>query len=154
MSILVLLLLWPLIEIAGFAWIGGMIGVGPTIGFVLVSGLLGLALLREAGLATLMRLRASLEAGKTPVPAALDGAGRILGGLLLVVPGFFSSAIGVLLLIPPLRRLLTGLIARRLQEGGSIRVVGFGTVVQPDPTVIEGEFRELPPERPELSPRR
>ncbi|MEI9983076.1 MAG: FxsA family protein [Aliidongia sp.] len=152
MSILLLLVLWPLIEIAGFAWIGGMIGVGPTLGFVLVSGLLGLALLREAGLATLMRLRASLEAGKTPVPVALDGAGRILGGLLLVVPGFFSSAIGGLLLIPPL--LLTGLIARRLQEGGSIRVVGFGTVVQPDPTVIEGEFRELPPERPELSPRR
>src|ERR1700733_13824399 len=112
MSILVLLLLWPLIEIAGFAWIGGMIGVGPTIGFVLVSGLLGLALLREAGLATLMRLRASLEAGKTPVPAALDGAGRILGALLLVVPGFFSSAIGTLLLIPPLRRPLPGLIAR------------------------------------------
>jgi UPF0716 protein FxsA len=156
MPIVMLLLLWPLFEIADFAWIGGAIGVGPTLGFVLLSGLLGVALLREAGLATLLELRRRVEAGETPVPAALDGMWRILAGLLLVVPGFFSSALGVLLLIPPVRALLTAWLARRLAAGGGIRIVRFGGAgpAQPDPTIIEGEFREVRPERPELSPRR
>jgi UPF0716 protein FxsA len=159
MPIVMFLLLWPLIEIAGFAWIGGAIGVGPTLAFVVLSAILGLALLRQAGLTTLLELRRRLEAGETPVPAALAGMWRILSGLLLVVPGFFSSAFGVLLLLPPVRIALTGWLLSRLRAGGGIRIVQFGpqgvrTATSPDPTVIEGEFKELPPERPELSPRR
>jgi UPF0716 protein FxsA len=161
MPVLSLLLLWPLIEIAGFAWIGGMIGAGPTVAFVLASGLLGLSLLREAGPATLLRLRDRIEAGETPLPAALDGAWRILAGLLLALPGFFSSAAGLLLLLPPIRHLLTAKVARRLEQGGDIRIVRFGGGFGPgaargprESTVIEGEYKELPPDRPELSPRR
>ena len=155
MPILMLLLLWPLLEIAGFAWIGGAIGVGPTLAFVVLSALLGMALLREAGLATLLQLRRRLEAGDTPVPTALDGMWRILAGLLLVVPGFFSTALGAALLLPPVRAVLTAWLLSRVQAGGGIRVVGFGHPPMPqDPTIIEGEFRELPPERPELLPRR
>jgi len=159
MPIVMLLLLWPLAEIAGFAWIGGTIGVGPTLAFVLLSGILGLALLREAGLATLLELRRRAEKGETPVPAALHGMGRILAGLLLAVPGFFSSALGVLLLLPPVRTALGAWLVARMQAGGGgVRIVGFGgpgfAAPPADPTIIEGEFRELPPERPELSPRR
>ncbi len=154
MPILMLLLLWPLLEIAGFAWIGGAIGVGPTLAFVVLSALLGMALLREAGLATLLQLRRRLEAGDTPVPTALDGMWRILAGLLLVVPGFFSSALAVLLLLPPVRTLLTAWLLRRVQAGGGIRIVGFGRPAPQETTIIEGEFRELPPEPPELLPRR
>src|SRR5271168_620490 len=117
MPVMILLLLWPLIEIAGFAWIGGAIGVGPTLAFVLLSGLIGLSLLRQAGLTTLMRLRASVEAGQTPMPAALDGAWRIFAGFLMVVPGFFSSALALLLLVPPVRIVLTGWAAHRLLRG-------------------------------------
>ena len=159
MPILMFLLLWPLLEIAGFAWIGGAIGVGPTLAFVVLSGVLGMVLLREAGLATLLALRRRLEAGDTPVPAALDGMWRILAGLFFVVPGFFSSAVGVALLLPPVRAVLTAWLLSRMQAGGGIRIVGFGqpmprSPVPQDPTIIEGEFRELPPERPELLPRR
>jgi UPF0716 protein FxsA len=154
MPILLFLLLWPLLEIAGFAWIGGAIGVGSTLAFVVLSGVLGMVLLREAGLATLLQLRRRLEAGDTPVPTALDGMWRILSGLLLVVPGFFSSALGVALLLPPVRALLTAWLLSRMQAGGGIRIVGLGHPAPQDPTIIEGEFRELPPERPELLPRR
>jgi UPF0716 protein FxsA len=154
MPILLFLLLWPLLEIAGFAWIGGAIGVGPTLTFVVLSGVLGMVLLREAGLATLLQLRRRLEAGETPVTAALDGLGRLLSGVLFVVPGFFSSAVGVALLLPPVRRLLTTWLMSRVPAGGSIRVVGLRSRAPSDPTIIEGEFRELPPEPPELLPRR
>jgi len=157
MPVMIVLLLWPLIEIAGFAWIGGAIGVGPTLAFVLVSGLLGMGLLRRAGIATLMRLRASVEAGETPVPAALEGAWRILAGILLVVPGFFSSALALLLLLPPVRALLTMLAARWVRSGGR----GGWTVVtssairrESSATVIDGEFHELTPKPPELPPQR
>jgi UPF0716 protein FxsA len=154
MPIVILFLLWPLLEIAGFAWIGGMIGVAPTIGFVVLSFFLGLALLRREGLATLLRLRARLEAGETPVPAALDGAWRLLAGLLLVVPGFFSSFLALFLLLPPVRALLTSLVARRLEAGGGVWIVRFGTAGgrEAAPTVIDGEFREVPGGQPELPP--
>jgi UPF0716 protein FxsA len=152
MPVIILLLLWPLVEIVGFVWIGGAIGVGPTIVFVLLSGLLGLSLLRRAGIATLQRFRAGLETGETPVPAALDGAWRMLAGLLFVVPGFFSSGLALLLLLPPVRDLLTALAARLVRTGTvKVHTVGFRAPNPPEtgPSIIEGEFRELP-ERPEL----
>ena len=156
MPIVILFLLWPLLEIAGFAWIGGKIGVGPTIGFVILSFFAGMALLRREGLATLLRLRARLEAGETPVPAALDGAWRLLAGLLLVVPGFFSSALALLLLLPPIRALLTNRLARRLEAGSGVWIVRFSTAGRRDSTttVIDGEFHEVAAGRPELPPQR
>jgi UPF0716 protein FxsA len=157
MPVVIIVLLWPLLEIAGFAWIGGAIGVGPTLAFVLVSGLLGLALLRRAGLSTLMQLRASVEAGETPVPAALDGAWRILAGILLAVPGFFSSGVALLLLLPPVRALLTVLAARWVRTGGGgVWTVSTGPGLRSESgsTIIEGEFHELTPKPPELPPQR
>ncbi len=156
MPVMIALLLWPLIEIAGFAWIGGTIGVGATLGFVLTSGLLGMALLRRAGIATLMRLRASVEAGEPPVPAALDGAWHFLAGILLVVPGFFSSIVAVVLLLPPVRALLTLLAARWVRPipGGWTLATGPAIRPQSSATVIEGEFRELIPKPPEPPPQR
>ncbi|MEA2753749.1 MAG: protein FxsA [Aliidongia sp.] len=150
MPLVILLLLWPLAEIAGFVWIGDAIGVGPTLAFVLLSGLLGLALLRRASLATLRHFRANLEAGKTPVPAALDGMWRLLAGLLLVVPGFLSSGMALLLSIPVVRTLLTRAVAGLIQTGTvRVQTVGFETPLRREagPTVIEGEFRELPDRR-------
>jgi len=155
MPVMIVLLLWPLIEIAGFAWIGGAIGVGPTLAFVVVSGLLGMALLRRAGIATLMRLRASVDAGETPLAAALEGAWRFLAGILLVVPGFFSSALALLLLLPPVQALLTVLAARWIRSGGGGRwtvVTGSSIRREGSATIIDGEFRELTPRPPELPP--
>jgi UPF0716 protein FxsA len=157
MPVMILLLLWPLLEIAGFVWIGGALGVGPTLGFVLLSGLVGTAWLRRAGGATLMRLRAGRAAGETPVPAALDGVWRILAAVLMVVPGFFSSGVALLMLLPPVRAGLTRLAERRFGPGSAgIWVVGASrrTSSEPGSTTIEGEFRELPTEPPELPPRR
>jgi UPF0716 protein FxsA len=151
MPILMILLLWPLLEIAGFAWIGGAIGVLPTLAFVILSVLAGLSVLRAAGLGTLMRLRAAARTGATPIPAALNGAWRIVAGFLLVVPGFFSSALAVLLLVPPVQRLLTLLLGQWLRSSGRMQIMVFGVETRPPmPAAIDGEFREVSPDRPEL----
>ena len=147
MPIMFGLLLAPFLEIAGFVWLGPYLGVSGTLAFVILSALLGLVLLRHQGVATLMRLRQDLEAGTTPVPAALDGAARIVAALLLIVPGFFSTGLGLLLLVPPLRALIVGYLSRQV-------AAGVVWTVRTNPRIIEGEYREVAPDRVDLPPGR
>src|SRR5271156_3569723 len=98
MPILLALLLAPFIEIAGFVWLGPYLGVAGTLAFVLVSAFIGLSLLRSQGLAALTRLQREIDTGSAPLQAALDGALRIIAALLMIVPGFFSTALGLILL--------------------------------------------------------
>ncbi len=91
MPTLIVLLGWPLLEIAGFVWIGPYLGVAGTVAFVVTSAIVGMALLRREGIGLLMRIRRDVAARVVPVPTAVDGACRIAAALLLVVPGFFST---------------------------------------------------------------
>lgn len=93
----------PLIEIAGFAFVGGLIGVLPTLALVVATTLLGAALLRIQGIGALGRIRQTLEAGASPGRELVHGLMIALAGLLLVIPGFFTDLLGLLLFIPPLR---------------------------------------------------
>ena len=143
MPLLSLFVLVPLIEIAGFVLIGPYLGVVGTLAFVVASTAIGLWRLRLEGLSTLRRLQRSIAAGATPVPAALDGACRIVASLLLVVPGFFSTAAGLLLFLPPVRRLVVkhlrakvgpdGGVAWRFHRGASSTVI------------IETDYQEVDP---------
>jgi len=159
MPILLGLMLMGLLEIAGFVWIGPILGVGGTLGFVLLSALAGMALLRHEGVGTLVRVQRELRTGGAPVPAALDGACRILASLLLIVPGFFSTAAGLLLLLPPVRGFV---IAWLVAKGTAIGIQGgapglwsmrFGTARTTTTTVIDGEYREVRPADQALPPR-
>jgi UPF0716 protein FxsA len=149
MGFLPFLLVLPLIEIAGFVLIGPYLGVGGTLAEIILSGMLGMAIIRRQGFETLVRLRAAANAGETPLPVAADGGAQVLAGLLLTVPGFFTDAIGLLLLIPPIRALAVAWSLRWLARSGARVHVG-----QPGPvrsSVIETEYeiveREVPPER-------
>ena len=108
------LLLLPLVEIALFVVIGGAIGVWATLGLVLLSGLVGVAVVRLNGFQTLVRTRQSLEAGTDPTGPMAQGALGVLAGLMLIVPGFFTSALGLLLLLGPVRRALIGWAGTRV----------------------------------------
>ncbi|HVJ55524.1 MAG TPA: FxsA family protein [Aliidongia sp.] len=142
------LLLAPFIEIAGFVWLGPYLGVGGTIAFVMLSAVLGFTLLRSQSLAMPLQLRRDLQAG-TALPAVIDGAGRVIADFLLIVPGFFSTALGLLLLIPPVRSLIGRFLRRRFEAAGGVIIR-----TQAGPSdVIEGEFRDVTPEPPTL-PRR
>lgn len=123
MPLLLLIVCLPLIEIALFVQIGGAIGLWPTLALVIASSLGGLAVMRGQGAQSLMRLRESVETGGDPTGPLAHGALIMIAGILLFVPGFFTSACGILLLVPPIRRWI-------IRKGGAgrmtLRTTGFG----------------------------
>lgn len=146
MGFLPFILALPLIEIAGFVLLGPYLGVGGTLAEIILTGMLGMAIIRRQGFETLVRLRAAATAGETPLPVAADGGVQVLAGLLLTVPGFFTDAIGLLLLIPPVRAIAVAWMLRRLARSGA-----GAPASQPGRKVIETDYeiieREVPPDR-------
>ncbi len=92
--------IWLLIEVGRFA------GAGWTIVLVVLTAVMGTALVRVQGLATLQRLRAALAAGELPATELVEGVGILVAGALLLTPGFVTDCAGFALLYPPLRRSL------------------------------------------------
>ncbi|MBC7374262.1 MAG: FxsA family protein [Frankiales bacterium] len=114
----------PILELYLVVQVGRSIGVLPTIALLMVTSLLGGYLLRREGTRTWRALREALQAGRVPAREVSDGALVILGGALLLTPGFATDAVGLLCILPPtravLRRVLTGLVARRLGGAGIV----------------------------------
>lgn len=107
-------ILVPLIEIGLFIEVGGWIGLWPTLGLIILTAVVGTALLRQQGLATLRRAQSQMDAGQVPTKELFDGACLLIGGLLLLTPGFFTDAVGFLLLMPPIRDLLRQRLGGRM----------------------------------------
>lgn len=112
--LLILLVVWPIAEIATLVWVGGRIGLINTVGLVLVAAFGGLALFRAVGFGLLRRVQAELAAGRMPAAAVLEGFVVLLAGLLLLLPGFLSDVLAFLLLFAPIRRLLIAVVAARV----------------------------------------
>jgi UPF0716 protein FxsA len=105
----------PLLELALLIKIGAVIGVLNTIALLLVMSVVGAWLMKREGLGVLRRLRASLAAGRMPGNEVLDGFLVLLGGALMLTPGFLSDVAGMALLLPPSRRAVRRLLARRFR---------------------------------------
>ena len=141
MPVLLLLLLLfvgiPTLEIAAYIEIGGRIGVLAAIAVTFLTAALGVALVRQQGFAAYAELQQAMREGRPPVKEMIGGALLLLAGVLLLIPGFVTDAAGFLLLVPPLRRALAGLIARRLTARAEVRYT-----YRTRDTVIEGEIVE------------
>ncbi|HMO06836.1 MAG TPA: FxsA family protein [Paracoccaceae bacterium] len=111
MALIVAFIFVPLAEIALFVTLGGWLGLWPTLAWVVLSAVIGLAVLRVRGIAT---LRTAGSAPGDAGAALADGVLAVLGGALLMAPGFLTDAVGLLLLIPPLRRLLVARMGARI----------------------------------------
>lgn len=134
----------PVVEIALFIKSSQWIGLLPTIALAIGAGALGIAMVRRQGLATLMRVRGQLDRGEMPLAEAFDGLCLALAGGLLLLPGFFSDALALLLLLPPVR---AGL---RLWLAGHVHTVVVGgrhTPPRPPgpPPVIEADYTVVEP---------
>ena len=112
--LLLILVVLPLVEIAGFALVGAEIGVLATIALVIASTILGSALLRLQGIGALSSIRRDIEAGRDPGRELAHGAIILVAGILLIIPGFFTDIVGILLFLPPVRRLAWRIVRRRL----------------------------------------
>ena len=125
----------PIAELAVIIQVGQSIGLLPTVGILLADSIIGSMLLRSQGRASWRRLTGTLQGGRPPAREVLDGALVLLGGVLLLTPGFITDIVGILLLLPPTRAIVRRLLGRRLLDrmirgmtgggrpgGGGIRV--------------------------------
>jgi len=107
-------LLLPIIEIALFIKVGQWIGLWPTLALVVGAAVLGAALLRQQGLSVLTQMRSNVSAGKIPGQAIADTMMIGMAAMLLILPGFFTDAIALALLLPPVRALIYKGLASRV----------------------------------------
>jgi len=138
----------PLLEIAGFVVIGGRIGLGLTLLWLLAAGMAGLALIRHGGLNALIKLQTALQEGREPGHSLIDGAVMVAAGLLLIVPGFVSDVLALILVLPFTRNFLLRHAAHhfetRVYRPGSTAGTGTGSGTRT--TVIDGEYEIIEPE--------
>lgn len=106
MALPVLFLAIPLAELVVLAAVENRFGLATTIGLIVLTGLLGAYLVRRQGLALLGQVRAELQRGAFPGQELGHGALLLLGGALLLTPGFLTDAVGLALMAPSFRELV------------------------------------------------
>ncbi|MGA7800905.1 MAG: FxsA family protein [Gammaproteobacteria bacterium] len=133
----------PLLEIYLLIVVGGLIGAIPTIFMVVFTAVLGSLLIRHQGFATLQRARYMLNRGELPAVEVIEGGILLIGGALLLTPGFFTDFIGLLCMVPPLRRRVAIWYLTRhavISTGGGPGDPDMGGGHQ-GPRTLEGEYR-------------
>tara|TARA_R100000365_G_scaffold370_1_gene1219 strand:+ start:5253 stop:5732 length:480 start_codon:yes stop_codon:yes gene_type:complete len=107
-------LLLPFLEIAGFIWVGGQIGILSTLGAIVLTAVAGIFIVRWQGLGMVMDSRAMMARGEMPQRQFAEMMMIAAAGLFLLIPGFITDAVGFALLIPPVRHWLYGLMSRNM----------------------------------------
>ena len=167
------LLIWGWAEMSAFIYIGSEIGGLLTLLGVFVTAIFGIALLKRKGLSVLSQIQADLAKGRSPVTSIADSVSMLFGGALMLIPGYVTDAIGLLLFLPGISKLAGVYLLQWMARGK--RFAGFtnfgsgpfgnaasgnlasGTTGQQhrpfekqqpkmrdDDDIIEGEFEEQP----------
>ena len=144
MPLFLAFLLVPLIEIALFIQIGGLIGLWPTLVIVVLTAILGTLLVRQQGRMALAQLRTSFSELNDPSEPLAHGAMILFSGALLLTPGFFTDAVGFLLLMPPFRRWAFAQLRKRMNV--QTFAMGPENGARRGADIIDGEFHEAEPE--------
>jgi UPF0716 protein FxsA len=142
-----LFVLLPIAELAILIRMGQAVGFWLTLAIVLGTGAVGAALAKSQGMRVLAEVQRELLAGRVPHRQVLDGMAILVGGTLLLTPGFLTDVAGLALLFPPTRRLLEAVARRWLErqiQTGAMRV----SVLRWEP----GEGPGGPSPRPGLDP--
>lgn len=149
--ILLIFIAVPIAEIAVFIRVGDLIGLWPTLLLVILTAVIGVALLKRQGLAVIAEARGTLDAGGLPVQSVLDGACLLVAGAFLLTPGLLTDTAGFLLLVPAVRRRLGRWLVEKIKASKNIDVhVAGGSPRRPRPdTVIEGEFSAVDDDAPD-----
>ena len=118
--LVVIFIVLPIAELYVIIQVGGAIGVLPTIAILVADSFLGAFLLRSQGRAAWERFNLRLREGRVPGREVFDGAMIILGGALLLTPGFITDIVGLFLLIPPTRAIFRGFVSRMARRRVSV----------------------------------
>lgn len=106
------MLAMPFLEIAGFIVVGSHIGVLATLGLIVLSAVMGFVLLRIQGIGLLQRIKTESASGRVPDRELVHGAMLVMAAILLIVPGFITSLIGLLLFVPFIRDIVWNNLVR------------------------------------------
>lgn len=146
----------PLVEIAILIKVGGWLGFWPVLLIVILTAVLGSAVVRQRGISVFSRVFAEIEEGRSGLEPMFDSLLAVTAGIFLILPGLTTDCLGLLLLIPPVRKLVARLVLprvvaspmgdtaifeerfkRRPSEGGP------ATEAPSEPIVIDGDYERL-----------
>lgn len=130
----------PLIEIALFIKVGGWLTLWPTLGIVLLTGIIGSFLVRQQGLRVIAQLRQAGPDMQNPLSPLAHGALILFAGVLLLTPGFFTDAVGFALMVPGVRAVVIRALASRITVAGFAG--GASRPVQDD-GIIDADFEDV-----------
>lgn len=157
MPLFLIFIVIPIIELTVILQVSGAIGVLWTVLLILMTAMIGVTLLRQQGLATLMRAGQKMQQGQLPAQELAEGFLLALAGALLLTPGFVTDALGFSLLVPSVRKVLVKSVIKLLQPrmmsnmgGGFSQTFEQKTYTgtsrdetgrRQQETIIEGEFK-------------
>jgi UPF0716 protein FxsA len=151
-----LFLVVPIAELYVIVQVAGTVGIPETILLLIVISVVGAWLAKWAGVGVLRRLQSTVRQGRVPSAELVDGALVVFAAALMITPGFLSDCLAILLLLPPSRAFVRGVILRRIRAGGGLITVvtgggqrsGFGRTGAPASEVWDVEGWEDPPSTP------
>jgi UPF0716 protein FxsA len=130
-SLFLLIIVISFLELYVLLAVGSVLGTMLTILLIIASAALGSFLLKQQGFATYQRFQAALQKNEVPAVELMEGFVILLGGALLLTPGFITDIVGLCCLFPPLRQHIIGFILER-----------FAVPNPDDNNVLEGQFRK------------
>lgn len=144
---MLILIVLPFVEIALLILVGQWIGLWPTLGLLVLSAFVGMAVIRRQGLSMFSRMFDTMGRGGLGVASLVDSYAVILAGCLLIIPGFATDALGLVLLIPPVRRsmlraVLPGFSGRPRAQPAAGEASRDATGKR-GPVIIEGTYRRI-----------
>ena len=111
--LLFLFIFIPLAELFLLLQIGARVGLMPTLGLIVFTGILGASLARQQGLAILRKIQSEMQKGRPRALEMVEGAMVVIGGIVLLTPGVLTDCFGFALMVPKFRRS----IAAKIQKG-------------------------------------
>ncbi len=135
----------PIVEMYLLIAVAGYIDALPTIGLVMLTAVIGVALLKQQGLETLTRGTQKMSQGQMPAQEMAEGLLLAVAGALLITPGFVTDAIGFLILFPPTRLMIAQGLLRRVEIRGTQTFRGQSaqrpSQQEDRPQTLEGEYQ-------------
>jgi len=114
--LLALIIVVPALEIGILVFFGNLIGAWLTISLIILTGVIGAWLAKKQGLETLKNAQREMNFGQIPGESIIDGICILVGGVLLLTPGFITDTVGFLLLVPPTRKIIKPFIGKVIQR--------------------------------------
>jgi UPF0716 protein FxsA len=148
MWLVLLFIVLPIVEVYVIIQVGQAIGALWTIALLIADSVIGARLLRWQGRSAWRRFQEAIAEGRTPHNEVIDGVMIVVGGTLLLTPGFITDILGLVLLLPPTRAVVRRAVARSIRRRGTVTRVVFRTTPTrapyPPPPPPDDSNRQLP----------